>query len=93
MLNIKSFLLSLLLILIGFSSPSYAIDADGNEPEQYVFVDVFTNQKEITGGQTITLGIEQTIHPTWHTYWINPCLLYTSPSPRDRQKSRMPSSA
>ena len=27
-----------------------------------------------------------------HTYYIN-CLLYTSPSPRDRQKSRMPSSA
>ena len=24
---------------------------------------------------------------------INICLLYTSPSPRDRQKSRMPSSA
>ena len=24
---------------------------------------------------------------------IQPCLLYTSPSPRDRQKSRMPSSA
>ena len=27
----------------------------------------------------------------WHK--PNPCLLYTSPSPRDRQKSRMPSSA
>ena len=26
-------------------------------------------------------------------YRTNPCLLYTSPSPRDRQKSRMPSSA
>ena len=25
--------------------------------------------------------------------WLWPCLLYTSPSPRDRQKSRMPSSA
>ena len=25
--------------------------------------------------------------------WVNSCLLYTSPSPRDRQKSRMPSSA
>ena len=25
--------------------------------------------------------------------WLNSCLLYTSPSPRDRQKSRMPSSA
>ena len=27
-----------------------------------------------------------------HTQYYN-CLLYTSPSPRDRQKSRMPSSA
>ena len=27
----------------------------------------------------------------WFNY--NVCLLYTSPSPRDRQKSRMPSSA
>ena len=25
--------------------------------------------------------------------WVSHCLLYTSPSPRDRQKSRMPSSA
>ena len=25
--------------------------------------------------------------------WTKNCLLYTSPSPRDRQKSRMPSSA
>ena len=25
--------------------------------------------------------------------WTGICLLYTSPSPRDRQKSRMPSSA
>ena len=25
--------------------------------------------------------------------WYKVCLLYTSPSPRDRQKSRMPSSA
>ena len=25
--------------------------------------------------------------------WYHSCLLYTSPSPRDRQKSRMPSSA
>ena len=25
--------------------------------------------------------------------WDKDCLLYTSPSPRDRQKSRMPSSA
>ena len=31
----------------------------------------------------------------WKTTWggVGTCLLYTSPSPRDRQKSRMPSSA
>ena len=29
------------------------------------------------------------LQDTWHKN----CLLYTSPSPRDRQKSRMPSSA
>ena len=28
-----------------------------------------------------------------HIAKYNSCLLYTSPSPRDRQKSRMPSSA
>ena len=28
-----------------------------------------------------------------YLYGIHPCLLYTSPSPRDRTRSRMPSSA
>ena len=28
-----------------------------------------------------------------YIHMIHTCLLYTSPSPRDRQKSRMPSSA
>ena len=30
---------------------------------------------------------------TAFTFAVNPCLLYTSPSPRDEQSSRMPSSA
>ena len=44
-------------------------------------------------------GVDQedkTIHEKMYkiaTAKYNPCLLYTSPSPRDRQKSRMPSSA
>ena len=29
----------------------------------------------------------------YYDEWTIDCLLYTSPSPRDRQKSRMPSSA
>ena len=34
------------------------------------------------------------LEPEWKKpLWSVSCLLYTSPSPRDRQKSRMPSSA
>ena len=36
------------------------------------------------------------IHPAFadhHEVTITPCLLYTSPSPRDQRGSRMPSSA
>ena len=35
----------------------------------------------------------QQIEVSYHVMESTPCLLYTSPSPRDRQKSRMPSSA
>ena len=40
-------------------------------------------------------GDEESIkgHNTRGAYWTYPCLLYTSPSPRDRTRSRMPSSA
>ena len=33
------------------------------------------------------------VHPTLHRSKLWTCLLYTSPSPRDRTRSRMPSSA
>ena len=36
---------------------------------------------------------EDDVDPSRHVILYNDCLLYTSPSPRDRQKSRMPSSA
>ena len=43
----------------------------------------------------IALGARraQTVRDYLASRGVNPCLLYTSPSPRDRQKSRMPSSA
>ena len=42
--------------------------------------------------QTVAAGHEGLMEAIdWKRIWI--CLLYTSPSPRDRQKSRMPSSA
>ena len=45
-----------------------------------------TTASKTIGMNTGAVQSDQT-HPT------HPCLLYTSPSPRDRQKSRMPSSA
>ena len=41
--------------------------------------------------QTDALGDKATL--TYLLWLVMGCLLYTSPSPRDRQKSRMPSSA
>ena len=43
---------------------------------------------------TVILAGKDTAGRKWINYEIaEACLLYTSPSPRDRQKSRMPSSA
>ena len=46
---------------------------------------VVSHQKDNIDEGTLDRLIAIQTHPT--------CLLYTSPSPRDRQKSRMPSSA
>ena len=37
--------------------------------------------------------LANTVIESFHFKLVSTCLLYTSPSPRDRQKSRMPSSA
>ena len=47
----------------------------------------------LTGGGALMPGIETLAQEVWKTAAVRICLLYTSPSPRDRQKSRMPSSA
>ena len=50
----------------------------------------------ISSGLTIiygTLGVLNLAHGAMFMLGGYACLLYTSPSPRDRQKSRMPSSA
>ena len=64
---------------------------------------MFRNRKSITGlailGFFVLVALLADVlapySPTKvdNTARFQPCLLYTSPSPRDRQKSRMPSSA
>eukprot|EP01017_Pseudomicrothorax_dubius_P024118 TRINITY_DN25674_c0_g1_i1.p1 TRINITY_DN25674_c0_g1~~TRINITY_DN25674_c0_g1_i1.p1 ORF type:complete len:105 (+),score=20.74 TRINITY_DN25674_c0_g1_i1:97-411(+) len=44
-------------------------------------------------GREVPLIVVQIEGKLSHVLCVDTCLLYTSPSPRDRQKSRMPSSA
>ena len=50
--------------------------------------DTIINQKRVSKSREL---YEPLVNPT--AYLIKSCLLYTSPSPRDRTRSRMPSSA
>jgi len=58
---------------VGFSSLAQAdsLNSD-NEPDKYVSVSAFANKTQVTGGETIRLGLQQIIYPKWHTYWENP---------------------
>ena len=77
--------------------------ADSDGETHFENVDVEFNDGQIrSGGPTIGLSTPQ---PSSDCFFLettggstpfldyHPCLLYTSPSPRDRTRSRMPSSA
>ena len=58
--------LPLLALLITFSA-SPALASDKN-----VQIRLLPEKTELKGGDTVTVGIEETIAPSWHTYWSNP---------------------
>ena len=66
------------------SQNSYAVYTDKFDPSQ-----LNPMPRSAARGDYGITGKEFVGVDTWHCH----CLLYTSPSPRDRQKSRMPSSA
>ena len=64
--------------------------------DEDVFGDVVMGEKEMRGGVVDELGISESLvvlELSDSPYSVGSCLLYTSPSPRDRTRSRMPSSA
>ena len=65
------------------------IRAKGTERIAHSVIPSFTNPNNMS----IATGRPPVIHGICGNYLYEPCLLYTSPSPRDREKSRMPSSA
>ena len=81
------------LVSIGLS-PAYALD------ERVIDVVAVTwngAATALSNPATVAEVIDKEVNADWKKFTTmvgaTTCLLYTSPSPRDRQKSRMPSSA
>ena len=71
------------LVLVG--------DSLGSVLYNYRSTKEVTLETMINHSKSVRLGVKKSLMVVDMPY--NTCLLYTSPSPRDRQKSRMPSSA
>ena len=89
---------------VGLSPGDFVLDGDlaplskkGAEPHPQFSAHVYCDKT--AGWINMALGVEVGLGPGHIVLDGDPaplpqnCLLYTSPSPRDRQKSRMPSSA
>ena len=62
-----------------------------NETLMEKFFDSMFSDLDLDNLESMPIKDDRTVHKNSVGYYN--CLLYTSPSPRDRQKSRMPSSA
>ena len=67
---------------------AYLVEAHNISPLSILAV-TFTNK----ASREMRIRIEDILGIPMSGMWIGTCLLYTSPSPRDRTRSRMPSSA
>ena len=83
-------------VAVSFDSPEYTADVDAMGTlrmlEAIRFLNLENKTRFYQASTSELYGLVQET-PQRETTPFYPCLLYTSPSPRDRQKSRMPSSA
>ena len=75
--------------VLGFLVAKSAIE-DGNDVTIFCAGDGVTSLHEITTNEMQGVGLGTLAD---HLSVLKDCLLYTSPSPRDMRRSRMPSSA
>ena len=78
----------------GYSMPTIAMEGCGTNPLGGFSTGFVTQFPEDDANPFISIDCQEVIGSfDPNDKYGYPCLLYTSPSPRDRQKSRMPSSA
>lgn len=54
------------------SSPAQEQTQEAQKDEHYVTFRVLAEKNTIKAGEEIWIGVEQSIAPEWHTYWLNP---------------------
>ena len=84
--------------LVYYSSGNWTLNiptpmADGTFEVVATVTDVFGNPYADTSSDELIVDTTAPVTPTVISQTTNNCLLYTSPSPRDKRQSRMPSSA
>ena len=81
--GISPLVVGLTIVAFGTSAPEMAVSVGA----------VLNGQTDIAIGNVVGSNIFNVLFILGLSALIVPCLLYTSPSPRDRTRSRMPSSA
>lgn len=70
--KLKKLFLALMFTLSLFGFSFVAAAEEENEPDHYVSLSVIADKTQISGGETIRIGVVHTIYPQWHIYWKNP---------------------
>ena len=91
-MNIKNFLIPLILSFNLFTyAENYEVKMLNQGSEGYMVFE--PSVLKINKGDSVTFVATDAAHNSASIEGMIPCLLYTSPSPRDGLLSRMPSSA
>ena len=85
----------ILSALITMTMPTHNVDGTQIPSSEYLIATVWRVGGDVPIEVQLALPGESILVETLQPYgsWYASCLLYTSPSPRDRTRSRMPSSA
>jgi len=68
----RKFLMPIITALFMLAMPLSAIAQETSTNENLVQIRLLAEHGTVSGGDEIWVGIEQSIAPHWHTYWVNP---------------------